>query len=96
MKMATMFVKHTVNDFDHWKSVYDQFASARQDYGVMGASVHRDEGNPNTIVVVHRFGSLDAAHAFADSDDLHAAMANAGVAGPPEMWFTEDVEETPY
>jgi quinol monooxygenase YgiN len=94
--MATMFVRHTVNDFSQWKSVYDQFAGTRQEYGVTGASVHRDAENPNTIVVVHRFGSLDDAHTFADSDDLRSAMADAGVTGPPEIWFTEDVEETPY
>jgi quinol monooxygenase YgiN len=94
--MTTMFVRHTVNDYSQWKSVYDQFAGTRREYGVTGASVHRDAEDPNTIVVVHQFGSLDDAHTFADSDDLHSAMEQAGVAGPPEIWFTEDVEETPY
>lgn len=94
--MATMFVKHDVNDYESWKRVYDDFASVRREKGVTGASVHRDAENPNTIIVTHQFGSLDAARSFAGSDELKNAMSNAGVTGPPEIWFTEDVEETPY
>ncbi len=94
--MATMFVRHAVNDYEQWKSVYDQFAEMRREYGVTGASVHRDGEDPNTVVVIHHFDSLGDAYAMADSDELQAVMADAGVAGPPEVWFTEDVEETPY
>jgi quinol monooxygenase YgiN len=94
--MATMFVKHTVNDYDHWKSAYDEFASVRQENGVRGASVHQIAGDPNSLFVVHHFDSVDAAMAFADSEELRAAMADAGVAGPPEIWFCEDVEETAF
>lgn len=94
--MATMFVRHGVNDYESWKRVYDDFASVRREKGVTGASVHRDAEDGNTIVVTHQFSNLDAAVAFAESEELKNAMANAGVAGPPEIWFTEDVEETPY
>lgn len=94
--MATMFVRHEVNDYENWKRIYDDFASVRREKGVTGASVHRDAEDASTIVVTHQFGSLDAATAFAESEELKNAMANAGVAGPPEIWFTEDVEETPY
>jgi hypothetical protein len=39
---------------------------------------------------------MNAAKGFADSEDLKLAMANAGVSGPPETWFGEDIEHTPY
>ena len=94
--MATMFVKHKVNDYERWKRVYDDFAAVRREKGVTGASVHRDAEDANTVIVTHQFGNLGAATAFAESEELKNAMANAGVAGPPEIWFTEDVEETPY
>lgn len=93
---TTMFVKHKVSDYGKWKSVYDEFASMRQEKGVTGASVHRDANDSNTIIVTHRFKDVSAATSFANSDELKAAMANAGVAGPPEIWFTEDIEQTPY
>jgi quinol monooxygenase YgiN len=94
--MATMFARHKVNDYGNWKRIYDEFASVRKERGVTGASVHRDANDPDTIIITHQFKDLEAAKAFADSEDLKSAMADAGVAGPPEFWFGEDIERTPY
>jgi quinol monooxygenase YgiN len=94
--MATMFVRHTVNDYAKWKKVYDEFASVRKGKGVTGASVHRDANDPNTIIITHQFKDLNAAKAFADSEELKSAMASAGVSGRPEIWFAEDVEHTSF
>ena len=91
-----MFVKHKVNDYGNWKRTYDEFASVRKEKGVTGASVHRDASDSNTIIVTHQFNNVDAAMAFANSEELKTAMGNAGVAGPPEIWFSEDVEQTAY
>jgi quinol monooxygenase YgiN len=94
--MVTLFVRHTVNDYRTWKRVYDEFAPTRKEWGVTGASVYRDAEDPNTLIVIHHFRDLDDARAFVDSEDLHSAMANAGVKGQPAIWITEDIEETPY
>ena len=94
--MATMFAKHKVNDYGNWKRTYDEFASVRKEKGVTGASVHRDASDPNIIIVTHQFNDVNAAMAFANSVELKSAMANAGVAGPPEIWFSEDIERTSY
>ena len=94
--MVTMFAKHQVNDFNAWKRTYDEFAPVRKQNGVTGASVYRDTSNPNIITVIHVFKDLDAATAFAGSDDLKTAMMNAGVVGAPDIWFAEDVEQTAY
>jgi quinol monooxygenase YgiN len=94
--MASIFVKHKVNDYASWKRVYDDFASYRKQNGVTAASVHRDPDDPTMIIVMHRFGDVNAAQNFLNSDELRAAMANAGVSGQPEIWLTEDVEQTPY
>ena len=94
--MATMFVRHKVNNYDNWKRAYDEFASVRKEKGVTGASVHRDANDPNIIIGIHKFKDMDAAIGFANSDDLKSAMAKAGVNGQPEIWFGEDIENTPY
>jgi quinol monooxygenase YgiN len=91
-----MFVRHKVSDYDNWKRVYDEFASVRKENGVTGASVHRDANEPDTIIVTHTFNDLNAAMAFAGSEELKSAMMNAGVAGPPDIWFGEEIEQTPY
>jgi quinol monooxygenase YgiN len=94
--MATLFVKHHVKDYDNWKRIYDDFATTRKENGVTGASVYRDPSDSNTLIVTHRFSSMGQAQAFADSEDLKSAMANAGVAGPPTIWFGEEIESTSY
>ena len=94
--MATMFVKHKVNDYGNWKRAYDEFASVRKEKGVTGASVHSDANDPNTVIVTHQFKDVAAAMAFANSEELRSAMMDAGVAGPPEIWFSEDIEQTAY
>ena len=93
---TTMFARHTVKDYGNWKRVYDELASIRKANGVTGAGVYRDASDPNAITVTHQFKDMNTATAFANSEDLKSAMANAGVAGPPEIWFTEDIEQTPY
>ena len=94
--MTTMFIKHAVNDYNQWKGVYDSFAPTRKAYGVTGASVHQDANNPNILMITQQFNNMDAAMTFAGSDDLKAAMANAGVVGKPDITFCEDIEQTAY
>ena len=79
--MVTLFVRHPVQEFEHWRRVYDAFAALRREGGVTGASIHRDADNPNLVTVTHQCADLDAAPALARSEALQAAMQQAGVAG---------------
>jgi quinol monooxygenase YgiN len=90
--MASMFVRHKVADYAKWKSAYDAFD--KKSRGVKAASVYRDADDANTIIVTHKFKDINAAKAFASSEDLRSAMAQAGVNGQPEIWFGEDVEHS--
>ena len=93
---ATMFVKHKVSDYKTWKPIYDGLGSVRNQKGVTAASVHRDANDPNMIIIMHQFKDMNAATGFANSEELKSAMAKAGLSSPPEFWFGEDVEHTPY
>jgi len=94
--MATLFVRHKVNNYESWKRGYDGFASVRKANGVIGASVYRDPKEPNTVVVIHQFKNMDEAIAMTNSDELKKAMADAGVTGQPEIWFGDEIETTPF
>ena len=63
---------------------------------VTGLSVYRDPDDANVLIVTHNFNDLNSALAFANSEDLKAAMGRAGVAGRPEFWFGEELEHTNY
>jgi quinol monooxygenase YgiN len=86
--MATLFVRHTVSDYGAWRKVYDETQSWAKTMGVTSAGVYQLDGNPNDITVYHEFASMEAAKAFAGSDQLKEAMGKAGVVGTPDIWFT--------
>jgi len=85
--MVRMMVRHRVNDYARWRKAYDGFEDTRKRMGVTGATVFQAVGDPNDVTVTHDFATSDAAHAFADSAELRSAMQDAGVAGPPTIWF---------
>lgn len=89
--MTTMFVRHTVADYKAWRKVYDEFRTVQKANGVTAEAVYHALDNPNDIMVTHEFGSLDAAKAFLDSEDLKTAMKSAGVVGAPTIWFADQV-----
>ena len=93
---TTMFVRHEVNDYKTWKSVYDGLGLIRKQSGVTTSSVHRDANDPNIIIITHQFKDMTAATSFANSGELKSAMGKAGLSGPPELWFSEDIEHTPF
>ena len=94
--MASMFVKHRVADYAKWKPVFDEHETARRAAGLTAHSVHRASDDPNVIIIAFRAADLNKAKGFASSDELKSAMARAGVQGPPEIWFADDVEEKRY
>jgi hypothetical protein len=87
--MATLFVRHTVADYAAWRKVYDEIDAQRRSMGVTSDGVYQLDGNPNDITAYHEFDSMDAAKAFAGSNELREAMGRAGVVGAPDIWFTQ-------
>jgi quinol monooxygenase YgiN len=89
--MTIMFVRHTVTNYETWRKVYDDFASVQKAKGVTAQAVYQAADNPNDITVTHDFATVEAAHAFVNSEELKSAMQNAGVVGAPTIWFTNKV-----
>ncbi len=94
--MASMFIKLRVADYAKWKPVFDEKEALRKEHGTVGHSLHRDADDPNVIIIAFRVSDLNRAREFAASDELRSAMEQAGVLGPPEIWFADDVEEKRY
>lgn len=87
MATTTVIVRHQVEDYAAWRSVYDSVEDLRQEHGCFAAEVLVDPGDKQDVFVLHRFPSLEQAQAFAGSDQLREAMGRAGVAGPPRIEF---------
>lgn len=89
-----MIARHKVEDYVVWKRGYDQADWLRKHHGITYASVHREESNPNDIIIVHQFKDIKGAKDFAKA--LPPLMEKIGVIGPPEIWFSDDIEQVTY
>lgn len=50
--MATMFVRHLVEDYESWREVFDDFFATRQEACVTTEAVYRSADEPNEITLV--------------------------------------------
>jgi len=84
---ARMFVRLEVVQFSEWVKTYDGFAPARKAAGITQSTVWQSADDPNDVLIINDFPSLEQARAFAASGDLRDAMRNSGLRGPPQVWF---------
>jgi hypothetical protein len=80
--MITAAVRHTVNDFDTWKPVFDEHGSVRAQHGATGTRVLHDGNN---VLVLIDFPDEAAMQAFMSDPSLADAMTRGGVTGPPDI-----------
>ncbi|MGZ8582667.1 MAG: cyclase [Actinomycetota bacterium] len=89
--MARLFIRHSVSNYDAWRTICDDEGEAiRQTGGVTTSGVYRSVDDANDITVVHDLATLDQAKALASDPRLREAMARAGVVSEPRVWFTEE------
>ena len=91
--MTTVLIKHQVQDYDKWKDAFDAFIDNRKAGGEKTYHIYRTLNNLNNVVVVFEWDSAENAITFLQSDELKAAMQQAGVAGPPEINIMETAEK---
>ena len=94
--MAKVIVQHHVVDYDRWLLVFKEHQAIRQSHGATGHSVNRSVSDPNTIVIVTDFATLEGARAFSQDPSLPAAMERGGVDGAPQVWIVEEADAKQY
>lgn len=94
--MAKVIVRHHVADYDRWYPVFKEHGEARRGNGATGHSILRAADDPNTVVIVNDFATLDGARAFTTDPSLKDAMARAGVDSEPQVWICEEEESETY
>jgi len=94
--MAKVIVQHHVADYDRWYPVFTEHEKTRRQNGATGHSINRVATDPNTIVIVNDFKTLEGARAFAQDPSLPQVMHEAGVDGPPQVWIVDETEARQY
>ena len=83
-----VFIEHQVADYGIWRKAYNSFASTQKKLGVTYQAVYQAADDPNDVIVIHDFATVEKAKAFLASEDLKNAMQKAGVKGPPHITIT--------
>jgi antibiotic biosynthesis monooxygenase (ABM) superfamily enzyme len=91
--MAYMFVRHSVQDYEAWKSVFDSVGDLRKRSGEKSYQILRQGNGSKELVALFKWDNLDNARKYAASPELKAAMDQAGVIGKPEILFLEEAAE---
>lgn len=89
--MLTVMVRLTVAEFDRWHCEYEQMHAHRQACGERGRRLFRDVDDPNNIVVVFQWDTVDNARAYFDSAALRASVGRAGGLAAPQVSYLEVV-----
>ena len=88
--MATSIIRHKVKDYAAWRGLFDSFESTRKENGEQSYQVLQADGDPNDVIVINTWLSVDDANAFLAKDELKTAMADAGVIGPLDVTIANE------
>jgi len=82
--MAYVLIEHRVGDFEIFKQVYLDDAERRERLGCKGDQVFRVADDPNQIIVMLEWDTVERARDFAGSLELEQAMewSTSNVATP--------------
>jgi uncharacterized protein (DUF1330 family) len=86
--MTTLAVRHSVSDFDTWKSVFDGHSSVRAGHGSTGDRILHDG---NTVLVLVEFPDAASAQSFMADPSLAEALREGGVEGAPDVSVLTEV-----
>lgn len=87
-----------VEDFDAWRSAFEEFESFRTEHGQRGYQVFRRVDGPDEAVVLFEWADDEDPRAFFASEEMRERLSEAGVKGSPELTELEfvDRKSTPH
>jgi len=94
--MVKVIVQHRVADYDRWLPVFTEHGDVRRRYGATGHSISRDSADPNNLLVVNDFATLEGARGFSKDPSLPVVMGQGGVEGHPQVWIVNEADAAAY
>ena len=89
--MTYVLVRFTVEDLAKWKSVFEEAAGLRQRFGSRGVRAFSKADSPNEVVILGEYEDVEKARQLFKSQEFRDATKRAGVVGPPEVVFLNEV-----
>ena len=89
--MTYVLVRFTVEDLTKWKPVFEEAAALRKSFGSVGVRAFSKADSPNEVVVLGEYADNGKAMQMFQSQEFREATQRAGVKGPPEVTFLDEV-----
>ena len=87
--MTFVLVRFSVEDFEKWKTVFEQSATLRKAAGSRGVRAFTKADSPNEVTILGDYADLETVRQFFQSPELRAAQQSAGLKAPPEVTFLD-------
>ena len=89
--MIYVLVRLTVENLAKWKPVFEEAGALRKSFGSMGVRAYSKADAPNEVVILGEYADKEKAMQMFQSQEFREATARAGVKGPPEVTFLDEV-----
>ena len=90
--MPYVIVTQKVADYARWKPIFDADGAKREIAGSQGGQIFRSADDPNEVVILFAW-DLQKARQYSQGEEVRAKLQEAGVLGPPECSFLEEIEQ---
>ncbi len=92
---SAVVTKLRVENYESWKDAYDRGEAVRREFRVRGIAVLRDGSDPNQVLIVTRFDSIDDAKKMLSSEKWQQTAKGSG-GQMLETHFTNVADEKTY
>jgi uncharacterized protein (DUF1330 family) len=93
--MTYVLVRLSVEDLARWKPVFEEAAELRKNFGSKGVRAFSKADNPNEVVILGEYEDVEKARQLFQSQEFREATKRAGVIGPPDVSFLNEVLTLP-
>lgn len=84
--MVYVNVRHTVADYETWRSFFDGDDARRRTAGATGnTQIYRDADDAKTVTAIMEWDNAENASRFMNDPALREVMQKAGVVGMPAV-----------
>jgi quinol monooxygenase YgiN len=94
--MTHVLLRLNVEDLAKWKAVFEEVATIRKNASSVGVRAFSKSGSPNEVVILGEYSDKDKAMQMFQSQELRDAMQRAGVKGPPDITYLDEVVQLPF
>ena len=93
--MTYVLVRFSVENLAKWKSVFEEASTLRKNFSSVGVHAFSKTDTPNEVFVLGEYADKEKAMQMFQSQELKDTMQRAGVKGPPEVSFLNEVDQLP-